>query len=323
MNELGDAGGPTHAFARDDIVVLPAAASRTGGPGLWLALAAELALVILCLSCGSALGSWLVLRQLPAGTAIPQPWRLALGPIAGMALWGLLRIPVRRALLARRTRALQRELAGDPRVAADARVRAYLHFAMRFSTMGAWLARFSSEFVRALRAEGPCVACVDERFAAQLAAIPVLPGAVEPDGLPRNATSTRRWRAVAALLLVISIAPQVYFFGPGGLLVLLPGIAAGLLFTVPFLLWNKRSPGWVPIMMGQGWVEHGKLRWSSLDSIMVVRPSPIPGTIDVRVVGRHGSIALFATRVTDPAFQEIWQRWTHPHPNVVQGTFDA
>ena len=105
------------------------------------------------------------------------------------------------------------------------------------------------------------------------------------------------------------------------------GVMAPLVwgFSVGFvaILWRmvRRRTLLAPIIVGQGWIQHGAARWTVDDSAVVATRRL--GGAQVRVIGPPGvlTVRLGTGRTQD--FEMLWMRWMHPNPNLAQQAFDA
>ncbi len=103
-----------------------------------------------------------------------------------------------------------------------------------------------------------------------------------------------------------AFSPLVIGFGVGPILLLIRLIRRRALFT--------------PVMVGQGWVQHGVVRWTTDDSVMIADGWP---NSRVRVIGPQGVLTMRVSTKRGNDFESLWMRWMHPHPNLTQQAFDA
>lgn len=76
-----------------------------------------------------------------------------------------------------------------------------------------------------------------------------------------------------------------------------------------------------PIIVGQGWIQHGAARWTVEDSAVVA--TRYLGSAQVRVIGPPGVLTMLLGTGRTKDFETLWMRWMHPNPNLAQQAFDA
>lgn len=82
----------------------------------------------------------------------------------------------------------------------------------------------------------------------------------------------------------------------------------------------RRRSLFAPVIAGQGWVQHGSVRWTVEDSILVAS-----GLVNARVAiaGPQGVLELRLRSARQADLEQLWMRWMHPLPNLAQQAFDA
>lgn len=120
-------------------------------------------------------------------------------------------------------------------------------------------------------------------------------------------------------LVVCGVFAAVGCWRLGVMAPLVWGFSAGFVA----ILWRmvRRRTLLAPIIVGQGWIQHGAARWTVDDSAVVATRRL--GGAQVRVIGPPGvlTVRLGTGRTQD--FETLWMRWMHPNPNLAQQAFDA
>lgn len=82
----------------------------------------------------------------------------------------------------------------------------------------------------------------------------------------------------------------------------------------------RRRSLFAPVVAGAGWVQHGSVRWTVEDSVLVAT-----GWANARacLVGPKGVIVLRLRTGRHGDFECLWVRWMHPVPRPDQPAFDA
>ena len=104
-----------------------------------------------------------------------------------------------------------------------------------------------------------------------------------------------------------------------GVRAILP-ILLGAVTVVSLVRALRRRALLAPAVAGQGWVQHGKTRWTAEDSVMVVTGLAIAR---VSIVGPQGVLELRLRSARGGDLEALWMRWMHPLPNHGQQAFDA
>jgi len=102
----------------------------------------------------------------------------------------------------------------------------------------------------------------------------------------------------------------------------------GVAFVAILVRMVRRRTLFSPVVVGQGWIQHGAARWTVEDSVVVVtgRPGrhPVLGTgALVCVVGPPGVMTMRLDARPGKDLGVLWMRWMHPRPNLSQQAFDA
>jgi hypothetical protein len=82
----------------------------------------------------------------------------------------------------------------------------------------------------------------------------------------------------------------------------------------------RRRSLFAPVVAGAGWVQHGTVRWTVEDSVLVAT-----GWANARacLVGPKGVLVLRLRTGRHGDFEALWVRWMHPVPKPDQQAFDA
>lgn len=82
-----------------------------------------------------------------------------------------------------------------------------------------------------------------------------------------------------------------------------------------------RGALFTPFVAGQGWIQHGKARWTVSDS--VVSASTGRNSVRIEIVGPAGRTRVqYSTKPgKNQQLVDFWQRWTHPVPLLTQEAF--
>ena len=82
----------------------------------------------------------------------------------------------------------------------------------------------------------------------------------------------------------------------------------------------RRRSLFAPVIAGQGWVQHGSVRWTTGDSVLVATGLV---TARVAIVGPEGVLELRLRSAREGDLEQLWMRWMHPLPNFAQQAFEA
>jgi hypothetical protein len=135
---------------------------------------------------------------------------------------------------------------------------------------------------------------------------------LEPEQIDSGMASGGRRLVIYAIICGFAVwrfgafSPIVIGFGIGATLLLIRLIRRRALFT--------------PVMVGQGWIQHGVARWTVEDSVLFADGWP---NSRVRVIGPHGVLTMNVNTKRGQNLECLWMRWMHPHPNLTQQAFDA
>lgn len=109
-------------------------------------------------------------------------------------------------------------------------------------------------------------------------------------------------------------------------------VGFGVAFIVILVRMVRRRTLFTPVVVGQGWIQHGAARWTVQDSVVLVMggsgPHPVlglgaPSRAQVSVVGPPGVMTMRLDARPGKDLEVLWMRWMHPHPNLSQQAFDA
>ena len=120
-------------------------------------------------------------------------------------------------------------------------------------------------------------------------------------------------------LVVCGVFAAVGCWRLGVMAPLVWGFSAGFVA----ILWRmvRRRTLLAPIIVGQGWIQHGAARWTVDDSAVVATRRL--GGAQVRVIGPPGVLTMRLRTGRTQDFETLWMRWMHPNPNLAQQAFDA
>lgn len=188
--------------------------------------------------------------------------------------------------------------------------------AQRMQLGGAMLLRrkLRDQWLKLARSTG-VVTWVDQRIADDVLHLPRLNRPIEPERVGtfwQQADS--RFAAIGAMIGGFQLMGGNTV---GGVIWL--GVAA---LMVTRLL--RRGALFEPVVAGQGWVQHGRARWTVEDSVAIIKKRTRNG-LHISVVGPPGTLSLQVSRRAkkDDAMREFWLRWCHPTPRLEQAAFDA
>jgi hypothetical protein len=120
-------------------------------------------------------------------------------------------------------------------------------------------------------------------------------------------------------LVVCGLLAAVGYWRLGVMAPLVWGFSAGFVA----ILWRmvRRRTLLAPIIVGQGWIQHGAARWTVEDSAVIATRRL--GGAQVRVIGPPGVLTMRLGTGRSQDFETLWMRWMHPNPNLAQQAFDA
>ncbi len=156
---------------------------------------------------------------------------------------------------------------------------------------------------------------LDERVAEQVLALPRTDRPIEPE---RIATAFQQFETNFGCMAAIMGAYQLAIGS------WIPGIVWFMMAAVMGTRLALRGALFVPVVAGQGWVQHGRARWTVLDSVVVIQKR-VGKTVSVSVVGPAGATRFhFSLKPKhDASLREFWRQWAHPNPRLEQQAFDA
>ena len=175
-----------------------------------------------------------------------------------------------------------------------------------------WTKRKTQRWIRKVRSVSDTRAYLSPRIADRVAQFERTDRPLEPEQIDSGMASGGRRLVIYAIICGFAVwrfgafNPIVIPFGVGAVLLLIRLIRRRALFT--------------PVMVGQGWIQHGVVRWTVEDSVLFADGWP---NSRVRVIGPHGVLTMNVNTKRGQNFECLWMRWMHPHPNLTQQAFDA
>ena len=175
-----------------------------------------------------------------------------------------------------------------------------------------WTKRKTERWLRKVRSASDTRAYLSPWIADRAAKFERTDRPLEPEQIDSGMASGGRKLVIYAIICGFAVwrfgafSPIVFGFGIGAILLLIRLIRRRALFT--------------PVMVGQGWIQHGVVRWTVDDSVIFADGWP---NSRVRVIGPHGVLTLNVSTKRGKDFECLWMRWMHPHPNLTQQAFDA
>ena len=175
-----------------------------------------------------------------------------------------------------------------------------------------WTKAKTQRWIRKVRSGSDTRAYLSPRIADRVAQFERTDRPLEPEQIDSGMASGGRRLVIYAIICGFAVwrfgpfSPIVIGFGVGAILLLIRLIRRRALFT--------------PVMVGQGWIQHGVVRWTVEDSVLFG-----DGWLNsrVRVIGPHGVLTMNVNTKRGQNFECLWMRWMHPHPNLTQQAFDA
>lgn len=159
------------------------------------------------------------------------------------------------------------------------------------------------------------VTWVDERLASWFAGAPRTSQPLEPESVGTfMSTFDSSFGTIALVIGGMQMLGRNWLVG-------IVWTSVGVAFGVRLLL---RGGLFEPVVAGQGWVQHGRARWTVEDSSLVITRQSWR-TARLSLTGPAGSLRLtLSTREAQAGpLREFWQRWCHPHPRIAQEAFEA
>ena len=175
-----------------------------------------------------------------------------------------------------------------------------------------WTKAKTQRWIRKVRSGSDTRAYLSPRIADRVAKFERTDRPLEPEQIDSGMAIGGRRLVIYAIICGFAVwrfgpfSPIVIGFGVGAILLLIRLIRRRALFT--------------PVMVGQGWIQHGVVRWTVEDSVLFA-----DGWLNsrVRVIGPHGVLTMNVNSKRGQNFECLWMRWMHPHPNLTQQAFDA
>ena len=175
-----------------------------------------------------------------------------------------------------------------------------------------WTKAKTQRWIRKVRSGSDTRAYLSPRIADRVAQFERTDRPLEPEQIDSGMASGGRRLVIYAIICGFAVwrfgpfSPIVIGFGIGAILLLIRLIRRRALFT--------------PVMVGQGWIQHGVVRWTVEDSVLFADGWP---NSRVRVIGPHGVLTMNVNTKRGQNLECLWMRWMHPHPNLTQQAFDA
>ena len=175
-----------------------------------------------------------------------------------------------------------------------------------------WTKAKTKRWIRKVRSGSDTRAYLSPRIADRVAKFERTDRPLEPEQIDSGMASGGRRLVIYAIICGFAVwrfgafSPILFGFGIGAILLLIRLIRRRALFT--------------PVMVGQGWIQHGVVRWTVEDSVLFGDGWLNPR---VRVIGPHGVLTMNVNTKRGQNFECLWMRWMHPHPNLTQQAFDA
>jgi hypothetical protein len=175
-----------------------------------------------------------------------------------------------------------------------------------------WTKAKTQRWIRKVRGGSDTRAYLSPRIADRVAQFERTDRPLEPEQIDSGMASGGRRLVIYAIICGFAVwrfgafSPILFGFGIGAILLLIRLLRRRALFT--------------PVMVGQGWIQHGVARWTADDSVLFA-----DGWLNtrVRVIGPHGVLTMNVSTKRGQNFECLWMRWMHPHPNLTQQAFDA
>jgi hypothetical protein len=175
-----------------------------------------------------------------------------------------------------------------------------------------WTKAKTKRWIRKVRSGSDTRAYLSPRIADRVAKFERTDRPLEPEQIESGMASGGRLLVIYVIICGFAVwrfgpfSPIVIGFGVGAILLLIRLIRRRALFT--------------PVMVGQGWIQHGVVRWTVEDSVLFA-----DGWLNsrVRVIGPHGVLTMNVNTKRGQNLECLWMRWMHPHPNLTQQAFDA
>lgn len=175
-----------------------------------------------------------------------------------------------------------------------------------------WTKRKTQRWVRKVRSSSDTRAYLSPWIADRAAQFERTDRPLEPEQIDSGMASGGRKLFIYTVICGFAVwrfgafSPILFGFGIGAILLLIRLIRRRALFT--------------PVMVGQGWIQHGVVRWTADDSVIFADGWP---NARVRVIGPQGVLTMNVNTKRGQNFECLWMRWMHPHPNLTQQAFDA
>lgn len=284
---------------------------RWASPRWWLAFVSTALVALLAAGCQITLVIWLLRGS---GTAGPAMGRVtATATFAALAVATMLVIGsavhfIWRAYQRWEARQMLADVApGAPETA--------LYQAMLKGSLRNGILRFRSrnDWIATARSTG-ITTWVDKRLDSVVRVMDRPDSPVEPERLGTY------WGSLESRFGTVAVALSAFYLVQGNM------VAGGVWALVALInLWRLVSRGalFEPVVVGQGWVQHGKARWTVEDSVAYLRIRG--GNVQITFEGPAGMLraSLPLKPGKTAALATFWERWTHPHPRLEQTAFDA
>lgn len=175
-----------------------------------------------------------------------------------------------------------------------------------------WSAGRAGRWMASVRAHGEARAFVSQSLSERTGRFERTDRPVEPERLGANGGSGGF--SAAAVLLALAALSAVRS-GPISFLPVTLALGAAV---IAWRLFRRRAV-LLPVVAGQGWVQHGQARWTVADSVLVASGWP---QATVRIVGPAGVLVLYLGTRRHGDLEALWVRWMHPHPRCDQRAYE-
>ena len=201
-------------------------------------------------------------------------------------------------------------------IPADDPMRSYIEaeLAHHGPATDAWRASTAQGWMRTLRGGTDARMFVDRAIAERAAQFDRTDRPVEPERVGGFGGSRD-----GIYLVLCALFAAAGYWARGIMSPLAWGFSVG--FAAILFRMVRRRTLLAPIIVGQGWIQHGAARWTVEDSAVVA--TRYLGSAQVRVIGPPGVLTMQLGTGRTKDFETLWMRWMHPSPNLAQQAFDA
>lgn len=174
-----------------------------------------------------------------------------------------------------------------------------------------WSARRAGRWVAVARSHGAARLYLGQSLADRVRHYDRTDHPVEPERIGPGAGGGA-WHVGVLLVLVAVFSWQFGWLRP------VPIVLGAIALLSVIRLFRRRAM-LVPVVAGQGWVQHGKARWTAADSVIVASGWPVA---TVRVVGPPGVLVVSLRTGRHQDLEALWVRWMHPTVLADQRPFE-